>query len=259
MKNLSTLASHDCLFLFDNKFYIQKDGCAMGSPIGPSFANAFLSFHEKRWLDECPLQFKPLLYRRYVDDTFLVFKHRDHIPLFLDYLNTKHTNIEFTSEIEENGCLSFLDVNIQRTENGFETSVYRKPTFTGLTTKFSSYIPLKFKRNLVSTLVYRAFQISSSFSNFHKEIKYLRQTLFKNGFPLKFTDVWVGKVLNKFYDIAKPENQTVGKKEVYISLPYLGTQSFYLRKRLSSLFNDFYPQVKLRVILHIIILCLKFF
>ena len=93
---------------------------------------------------------------------------------FLDYLNAKHMNIEFTSEIEENGCLSFLDVAIQRIANGFETSVYRKPKFTGLTTKFTSYIPLQFKRNLVSTLVYRAFQISSSFFNFHKEINYLR-------------------------------------------------------------------------------------
>ena len=132
------------------------------------------------------------------------YLHRDHIPLFLDYLNAKYVNIEFTSEIEENGCLSFLDVAIQRTANGSETSVYRKPTFTGLTTKFTSYILLQFKRNLVSTLVYRAFQISSSFFNFHKEINYLRKTLFKNGFPFKFTDVWAGKVLNKFYDVAKP-------------------------------------------------------
>ena len=28
----------------------------------------------------------------------------------------------------------------------------------------------------------------------------------------------------------------------------MGTQSFYLRKKLSSLFNDFYPQVKLRLV-----------
>ena len=75
MKYLLTLASHDCLFLFNNKFYVQKDGCSMGSPVGSSFANAFLSYHEKRWLDECPTEFKPLLYRRYVDDTFLVFRH----------------------------------------------------------------------------------------------------------------------------------------------------------------------------------------
>merc|ERR1712002_50959 len=109
MRDLLTLASHDCLFLFNNKFYVQKDGCAMGSPIGPSFANAFLSFHEKRWLEECPLEFKPLLYRRYVDDTFLVFRQREHISLFLQYLNTRHENIEFTSEVEENERISFLD------------------------------------------------------------------------------------------------------------------------------------------------------
>ena len=247
-KKLLTLASHDCLFLFSNEFYVQKDGCAMGSPIGPSFANAFLSFHEKRWLEECPSEFKPLLYRRYVDDTFLVFKHRNHIPLFLEYLNSRHVNIEFTSEIEENGSLSFLDVDLKRTMTGFETSVYRKPTFTGLTTKFTSYIPLQFKRNLVSTLVFGAFQISSSYFSFDKEIRYLRKMLFNNGFPYKFTDVWVGKVLNKFYITRNPDKHTVCKKEIYFSLPYLGAHSFHIRKKLTSLFNDFYPQVRVRVI-----------
>ena len=248
MKDLLTLASHDCLFLFNNDFYVQKDGCAMGSPIGPSFANAFLSFHEKRWLEECPLDFKPLLYRRYVDDTFLVFRQREHISLFLQYLNTRHENIEFTSEVEKNERLSFLDVEIKRNNNGFETSVYRKPTFTGLTTKFTSFTPLQFKRNLVVTLVYRAFQISSSYFSFHKEISFLRKTLFNNGFSYKFTDVWVGKLLNRFYAAVKPVKHTVNKKDVYFSLPYLGKHSFYLRKRLCSLFDNFYPQLRLRVI-----------
>ena len=248
MRDLLTLASHDCLFLFNNNFYVQKDGCAMGSPIGPSFANAFLSFHEKRWLEECPLEFKPLLYRRYVDDTFLVFRQREHISLFLQYLNTRHENIEFTSEVEENERISFLDIEIKRNVNGFETSVYRKPTFTGLTTKFTSFTPLQFKRNLVVTLVYRAFKISSSYFNFHKEISFLRKTLFNNGFSYKFTDVWVGKLLNRFYAAIQPEKHTVNKKDVYFSLPYLGTHSFYLRKRLCSLFNYFYPQLRLRVV-----------
>ena len=26
----------------------------MGSPLGPTLANAFLCYHEKRWLDKCP-------------------------------------------------------------------------------------------------------------------------------------------------------------------------------------------------------------
>ena len=74
----------------------------MGSPLGPLFANIFLSFHETTWLSSCPTNFKPLLYRRYVDDTFLLFRSRDHIPLFLAYLNRQHPNVNFTCEVETN-------------------------------------------------------------------------------------------------------------------------------------------------------------
>ena len=52
--------------------------------------------------------------------------------------NIKH---KLTSEIEENGSLSFLDIKIGRENNTFVTSVYRKPTFSGAFTNFESFIP----------------------------------------------------------------------------------------------------------------------
>ena len=32
----------------------------MGTPLGPSVANAFLAHHEENWLDSCPLKYRPL-------------------------------------------------------------------------------------------------------------------------------------------------------------------------------------------------------
>ena len=87
---LLSLAVRNCHFTFNNRIYQQIDGVAMGSPLGPLFANIFMSFHEKTWLQNCPSLFKPLLYRRYVDDCFLLFKSLNHVPLFLDYLNRQH-------------------------------------------------------------------------------------------------------------------------------------------------------------------------
>ena len=54
----------------------------MGSPLSAPMANLFLCHHEEQWLHECPQEFKPLLYRRYVDDTFLVFQKHDHLDAF---------------------------------------------------------------------------------------------------------------------------------------------------------------------------------
>ena len=248
LKNLLTLAVNNCIFLFNEKFYVQVDGCAMGSPIGPTLANIFLSYYEKIWMEECPADFKPLLYRRYVDDTFLIFRKREDIPLFLEYLNSKHRNIEFSSETEDNSKLPFLDIEITRTENGFQTSIYRKPTFTGLSTKFTSFIPIQYKRNLVSTLIYRAFNICSNYISFHNEVTYLRKLLFNNGFPYNFTDTHIGKALNKIMSGGNIKTTTVEKRLMYFSTPYAGSHSFQMKRKLKELFNEFYPQVSLKVV-----------
>ena len=58
-------------------------------------------------------------------------------------------NKKFTSEIEENGLQSFLDITITRENNKFLTSVYRKPTFSDVFTNFENFIPEMHKRGLI--------------------------------------------------------------------------------------------------------------
>ncbi|XP_057308105.1 uncharacterized protein LOC130645991 [Hydractinia symbiolongicarpus] len=111
-RKLLSLATENSYFTFDGQLFKQVDGVAMGSPLGPSLANAFLSHHEKTWLDNCPSSFKPVYYRRYVDDVFVLFSSPSHLPLFKDYLNRQHINISFTSECEADKTLPFLDVSV---------------------------------------------------------------------------------------------------------------------------------------------------
>ena len=106
---------------------------------GPLFAN-ILSFHEKTWLSNCPSLFKPLLYHHYVDDCFLLFRSLEHVPLYLDYLYSQRPNIFFTSKIQHEGKLPFLDIGISFSNGKFTVS--RKPTSTGLFTNSHSFIPL---------------------------------------------------------------------------------------------------------------------
>ena len=67
----------NCHFLFDGKLYRQKDDVATGSPLGPLFANILFSFHERTWLVDCPHTIKPMFYRRYVDDCFLILQYKE--------------------------------------------------------------------------------------------------------------------------------------------------------------------------------------
>ena len=73
---------------------------------------------------------KPPTYFRYVDDTFAIFDHEAEADKFLTKLNCLHPSLKFTFEKEKGKCLPFLDVYVERTDVGLETSVYRKPTFT---------------------------------------------------------------------------------------------------------------------------------
>ena len=78
----------------------------MGSPLGPVLANLFMGVHEAEWL-RCYPEEGPLFYRRYVDDILCVFNSAGQAQKFLDYLNTKHPNINFTSEGENDGVMAF--------------------------------------------------------------------------------------------------------------------------------------------------------
>ena len=103
----------------------------MGSPLRPTLTNVFLCHHEKTWLQNCPSEFKPVIYRIYVDDTFLIFRSKHHIEKFRNYLNRQRKKIKFTSETENGNSIPFLDIKITRNNNKFMTSVYRWPVFSG--------------------------------------------------------------------------------------------------------------------------------
>ena len=126
----------------------------MGSPLGPSLANAFLIHHEQNWLDRCPLEYRSLYYRRYVD-IFVLFKSTNHLKRFQSYLNSCHVNVikkmSFTIETEQNNKIS-LDVNVI-CEQGKFTSVYRKPTFGSVYTHFDRFLSNTYKIGMVYTLV----------------------------------------------------------------------------------------------------------
>ena len=57
MFEMLSLTLKESIILFDNKYYSQIDGVAMGSPLGPTLANIFLCYHESNWLKDCPKDF----------------------------------------------------------------------------------------------------------------------------------------------------------------------------------------------------------
>ena len=95
-RNLVTVTTKELLFMFNNKFYKQIDGVAMGSPLGPALASIFMCNFENKWLKDCPHSLKPVFYRRYVDDIFVLFSSIELAEKIKKYLSSKHPNINFS-------------------------------------------------------------------------------------------------------------------------------------------------------------------
>ena len=247
-KTLLQFATKNSFFIFNDKFYIQTDGIAMGSPLGPTLANVFLCHWEEIWLRKCPKKFAPLYYKRYMDDTFLLFNSHDDVKKFHKYIGSRHKSMTFTFETERENTLPFLDVMVSRDPDGFSTSLYRKPTFSGLYSNFASFMPEKYKVSLLLTLLFRGFTLCTDWNKFYSELKTLKSIMGKNGFPRHFVDKCIKLFLDKM-STPKRTVLTVEKRILRICLPFLGRESLRLRGNLLKLAKTYFPtSCKLQVI-----------
>ena len=144
-------------------------------------------------------------------------------------MNYKHRNIKFTVEREENNSLSFLDIKIFCDSGKFHTSVYRKPTFSGVLTNFDSFLPMSYKYNLVSTLLHCSFMICSSYKTLHFEILKVKQILRSNGYPQYFVDCCIKMYLDKVF-IAHPNICVVPKKKLVCDFSFFGKKPLEIKK-----------------------------
>ena len=247
---LLSLTCSNNQFLFNNKLYEQLDGLSMGNPAAPAIANTFMCHFEEQLLQHCPSTFAPTYYRRYLDDTFAVFSEPQHAEQFFEFINSHHDAIKFTMERENNKELPFLDMKIKRNTNNsdqFTTSVYRKPTFTGLGSNYFSFIPLLYKLNSIRTLIHRAYHLSSTYLFFHQELTFLVSYFHQNGFPKNLIYKRIQEFLNKLYTV-KDTYVTVPKCKIYLSIPYYGPQSHTFQQDLKTLIESAYPQLSTYII-----------
>ena len=239
LKKLFQFATSGTHFLFNGEYFDQVDGVAMGSPLAPILANLFLGYHEGKWIEEYP-GVKPLFYTRYVDDIFAAFNNANDAFLFLTYLNTKHPNIKFTHETENNHKLSFLDVSIDKSGANITTRIYRKDTFSGVLTNYLSFTSMKYKIGLIKCLIDRVFRINNTSSGFDQDLKHLFWILKRNCYPEQFIqrvkkDYLDAKNINQL----EPNESINERKVVYFKLPYLGQQSVALKSKIKKLCKKF--------------------
>jgi hypothetical protein len=144
-------------FLHNGVFYDQTDGVAMGSPLAPVIANYYMEHFEQ--LAISTVSRKSTHWYRYVDDTFVVWRHgKEELHDFLNHLNNIHPNIKFTMEVEQSQLLPFLDVLVSRRPDGsLGHRVYRKPMHTDLYLHAKSAHHPAQKKGVLTSLIQHAW------------------------------------------------------------------------------------------------------
>ena len=212
----------------------------MGSPLGSAQANIFKCSFENKWLKDCPHSLKPVFYRRHVDDIFVLFSSLDQAEMCKKYLSSRHPNINFSLEKENDCRLSFLDINIFRENGKSVPTFYRKKTFSGVYTNFNSFIPETYKTSLIKSLFFQYLNLCLDFAKFHHEIKVLKSNLYKNSYSRDFLDKCIKSVLDRVLT-QKVVESTVPKKDLMIVLPYLGKLSLQIRTRINGVMKSKLP------------------
>ena len=216
--------------------------------MGPTLAYAFLCHYEKEWLDNFPSHFKSIVYRRYIDNTFVLFSSKEHLQLFVFYMNKQHRCIKFTSETEQNYTFSFLDININCQNNQLKTSVYRKPTFSGVYTHYKSYTDYtdqSYKKSLIFTLSSCCYSICLDYTLLHLEDEKLREILKKNSYPSGIIELSIRTFLNRLY-VEEKVYLTAPKKKLLIILPFARTMSSNLKRKSQTSIRNSLPQCTLK-------------
>jgi hypothetical protein len=112
------LKSNYCTF--NNVFYLQTSGTAMGTPVAVCFACFFLYQIEKNIISDC------IYYRRYIDDLFAIVKNRSCAVALIDAFNSPFPSIHLDSTVIGTTGI-FLDLQFSIVENRIQHRLFQKP------------------------------------------------------------------------------------------------------------------------------------
>ena len=174
-----------------------------------------------------------------MDDVFAVFESEVQKQAFLEHLNRQHHSLKFTVEDAKSNVLPFLDTQVTLGNDGFSSTVYRKPTHTNVFLNFHAIAPINWKFGLIFGALHRAFKICSSQALFNLEVNILRNMFWRNGYSHDF----FSKVLEKFHN-ARNLNRNLNvdpastQQFAYLmKIPYFGSPSTAFRLDMMKLFK----------------------
>ncbi|XP_062826329.1 uncharacterized protein LOC134296130 [Anolis carolinensis] len=172
-------------FKFDEKYYFQIQGVAMGSPVAPAIANLFMDNLENETIlnhTKNPVADGIIKYCRFIDDIFIIVNSHQEAVTLLSWINTIHLKIKFTGNISSTSLI-FLDVVVTKENDRLKVSNHRKTTDRNSLLHYNSYHHWALKNNLPFTQMLRIKRNSSTLQDFNQEMEETKSRFRNRGYP----------------------------------------------------------------------------
>ncbi|CAF1574383.1 unnamed protein product, partial [Adineta ricciae] len=169
-------------FVFEDKYYLQIRGEAMGSPFTMTLANIYMFEWEQSLIEYQKAHNE--IYDRYIDDFFMKTNSLSDLKVQLNIIETKDANTRITTTTSSK--IEFLDVLVENNHGQLRTSVFHKPTAEPYIIPVLSDHPRHVHRNTIKGQLIRAARLCSHLEDFNKERLNIEFTLLLNGYPSRF-------------------------------------------------------------------------
>ena len=179
---------------FNNEYFIQTSGTAIGTKLAPGYANLFLSILERDMLDQYPIN--PSIWLRYMDDIFMMWNDsEDKLKDFLTYIYTDNPAIQFT-HAHSFKSVNFLDVLATLTNDGtISTDLCTKPTDTHQYLHMNSCHPNHVKKAVAFSQATRILHICSDPATAQSRCNELTEYLVRCGHGRRCTQLEVQRAI----------------------------------------------------------------
>ncbi|XP_073398705.1 uncharacterized protein [Dendrobates tinctorius] len=185
--DLLELVLKENYFLFQDTFYVQKQGTAIGSHVAPPYAIAYMASFEEDYIYTHPLYTQySIAWLRFIDDIFCVWNGPlDTLIQFDHYINNVWPELKFTLQ-HDIDKMHFLDTLISK--DSLETlkiDLYVKPTDRNSILHFDSFHPSTVKRSIPRSQNCRIDRIVSEDTTKADRLTDMTRKFTERGYPDK--------------------------------------------------------------------------
>lgn len=232
------------VFEFNNNYFIQQKGTAMGSNLAPTYAGTVLRNLEENWLKRTKYTLE--LFKRYIDDLFIIYDNTNNsLDEFIDELKTVYDPLELTVNTSADEIV-FLDLVIvlDHTSKNLQTKLYKKEIGHSEPLPYSTNHPKHILLNTLSSESLRTTRLTSCPTlNRVNQIKLLQSAL-KKGYPYTKAHKAIFKKFNKEYSDKKVE-RSYNRSD--LMLTFQGDETNKLKSYLQNTWAEKFPTQKLNI------------